>query len=66
MKTKGLKRSSTDTINSYITDMLALEGHIEKAVLGQIQALGDHPRLVATIARHTGTRPPPRCDMKRE
>ena len=26
MKTKGLKRSSTDTINSYITDMLALEG----------------------------------------
>ena len=35
-------RSTTDAINSYITDMLALEEHIDKAVTGQIQALGDH------------------------
>jgi hypothetical protein len=38
-------RSTTDAINSYITDMLALEEHIDKAVTGQIQALGDHPQV---------------------
>jgi ferritin-like metal-binding protein YciE len=42
-------RSPTDTINSYITDMLALEEHIEKAVTGQIQALGDHPQVGADL-----------------
>jgi ferritin-like metal-binding protein YciE len=42
-------RSPTDTINSYITDMLALEEHIEKAVAGQIQALGDHPQVGADL-----------------
>jgi hypothetical protein len=42
-------RSPTDTINSYITDMLALEEHIEKAVSGQIQALGDHPQVGADL-----------------
>jgi len=49
MKTKGLTPSSTDTINSYITDMLALEEHIEKAVSGQIQAQGDHPQVGADL-----------------
>ena len=48
-RTGGLKRSPTDTINSYITDMLALEEHIEKAVSGQIQALGDHPQVGADL-----------------
>ena len=48
-QTGGLKRSTTDTINSYITDMLALEEHIEKAVSGQIQALGDHPQVGADL-----------------
>ena len=48
-QTGGLKRSPTDTINSYITDMLALEEHIEKAVSGQIQALGDHPQVGADL-----------------
>ena len=48
-QTRGPKRSPTDTINSYITDMLALEEHIEKAVSGQIQALGDHPQVGADL-----------------
>jgi hypothetical protein len=42
-------RDSADTINGYITDMLALEEHIEKAVSGQIQALGDHPQVGADL-----------------
>jgi hypothetical protein len=42
-------RSPTDTINSHVTDMLALEVHIEKAVSGQIQALGDHPQVGADL-----------------
>jgi hypothetical protein len=42
-------RSTTDAINSYITDMLALEEHIDKAVKGQIQALGDHPQVGADL-----------------
>jgi ferritin-like metal-binding protein YciE len=42
-------RSPTDAINSYITDMLALEEHIEKAVTGQIQALGDQPQVGADL-----------------
>jgi len=42
-------RSPTDTINSHVTDMLALEEHIEKAVSGQIQALGDHPQVGADL-----------------
>ena len=42
-------RNPADAINSYITDMLALEEHIEKAVRGQIQALGDHPQVGADL-----------------
>jgi hypothetical protein len=42
-------RSPTDAINSYVTDMLALEEHIDKAVAGQIQALGDHPQVGADL-----------------
>jgi ferritin-like metal-binding protein YciE len=42
-------RSPTETINSYVTDMLALEEHIEKAVTGQIQALGDHSNVGADL-----------------
>jgi hypothetical protein len=42
-------RSTTDAINSYITDMLSLEEHIDKAVTGQIQALGDHPQVGADL-----------------
>jgi hypothetical protein len=42
-------RSPTDTINNYVTDMLALEEHIEKAVSAQIQGLGDHPQVGADL-----------------
>ncbi|HEX3233982.1 MAG TPA: DUF892 family protein [Gemmatimonadales bacterium] len=42
-------RNPTNTINSYITDMLALEEHIEKAVSGQIRAVGDHPQVGADL-----------------
>ena len=42
-------RSTTDAINRYITDMLALEEHIDKAVTGQIKALGDHPQVGADL-----------------
>lgn len=38
-------RSPPDAINSYVTDMLALEEHIEKAIAGQIQALRGHPEV---------------------
>ncbi|MEO7962545.1 MAG: hypothetical protein ABIT38_01395 [Gemmatimonadaceae bacterium] len=41
---------TTTAINSYITDMLALEDHIEKALLGQIEDLrDDHPDFVREI-----------------
>src|SRR5262245_26469384 len=42
-------RSSKDTINTHVADMLALEEHIEKAVTGQIQALGDQPQVGADL-----------------
>jgi hypothetical protein len=45
----GGMRSPADTINGYITDMLALEEHIEKALSGQIQALGDQPQVGADL-----------------
>ena len=39
-----------DAINSYVTDMLALEEHIEKALRGQIEDLReDHPDFVGEI-----------------
>ncbi|HET8623473.1 MAG TPA: DUF892 family protein [Gemmatimonadales bacterium] len=42
-------RSPADAINSYVTDMLAIEEHIEKAVAGQIQSLADHPQVGAEL-----------------
>jgi ferritin-like metal-binding protein YciE len=42
-------RSTTDAINSYITDMLSLEEHIDKAVKGQIEDLKDYPEVVAEL-----------------
>lgn len=41
---------TTESINSYITDMLALEEHIEKALRGQIEDLdSDYPEFVNEI-----------------
>jgi hypothetical protein len=48
-QTGGLKSSPTDIVNSYIADMLAFEEHVEKAVSGQIRALGDHPQVGADL-----------------
>src|SRR5262249_54866099 len=42
-------RSAPDAINSYITDMLALEEHIDQAVTGQIQGLRDQPQVGADL-----------------
>jgi ferritin-like metal-binding protein YciE len=42
-------RDTKDTINSYITDMLSLEEHIDKAITGQIEDLKDDPQIVADL-----------------
>ncbi len=44
-----MARDRTEALNSYITDMLALEEHIEKAIKGQIQDLKDDPEFVQEI-----------------
>lgn len=42
-----MSREATEAINSYITDMLALEQHIHKAITGQIEDLDeDYPDVV--------------------
>jgi ferritin-like metal-binding protein YciE len=42
-------RDRNEAINSYITDMLALEGHIEKAIKGQLTDLKEYPEVVAAL-----------------
>jgi ferritin-like metal-binding protein YciE len=42
-------RDKNEAINSYITDMLSLEDHIEKAVRGQLEDLKDYPEVVAEL-----------------
>jgi hypothetical protein len=44
-------RDKNEVINSYITDMLALEDHIEKAVKGQLADLKDYPEILAELRR---------------
>jgi hypothetical protein len=44
-------RDRNDTINSYITDMLSLEDHIEKAIRGQLTDLKDHPDVVTELRK---------------
>lgn len=46
-----MARDRNEAINSYITDMLALEDHIEKAVKGQLTDLKDYPELLAELRR---------------
>ena len=38
-----------EALNSYITDMLALEDHIEKAIRGQLTDLKDYPDVVTEL-----------------
>jgi hypothetical protein len=42
-------RDRNEAINSYITDMLGLEDHIEKAIRAQIEDLKDYPEVVAEL-----------------
>jgi ferritin-like metal-binding protein YciE len=42
-------RDRNEAINSYITDMLALEDHIEKAIKSQLADLKDYPEVIATL-----------------
>jgi ferritin-like metal-binding protein YciE len=42
-------RDRTEALNSYITDMLALEEHIAKAIKGQIADLKDDPEFIRDI-----------------
>jgi hypothetical protein len=45
-----MSRTPTEAINSYITDMLALEDHIETAIKGQITDFEkDHPSFAAHL-----------------
>lgn len=44
-----MARDKNEAINSYITDMLALEDHIEKAVKGQLKDLKEYPEVVGTL-----------------
>jgi hypothetical protein len=45
----NVARDKTEAINSYITDMLALEDHIEKALRGQLEDLKDHPDVISEL-----------------
>lgn len=44
-----MAQDRNDVINSYITDMLSLEDHIEKAIRSQINDLKDHPDVVTEL-----------------
>ncbi len=44
-----MARDRNEAINSYITDMLALEDHIEKAVKGQLTDLKDYPEVLGAL-----------------
>jgi hypothetical protein len=42
-------RDKNEAINSYITDMLSLEEHIEKALRGQLEDLKDYPDVIGDL-----------------
>lgn len=42
-------RDRNEAINSYISDMLALEDHIEKAIRSQLSDLSDYPDVLAEL-----------------
>jgi hypothetical protein len=44
-------RDKNEAINSYITDMLSLEEHIEKALRGQLEDLKDYPDVIGDLKR---------------
>jgi ferritin-like metal-binding protein YciE len=44
-----MAKDRNESINSYITDMLALEQHIEKAIRGQVQDIKDDAEFVREL-----------------
>ena len=44
-----MARDIKETIDSYVTDMLALEDHIDKAIRSQIEDLKDYPEVVSEL-----------------
>ena len=46
-----MARDKNEAINSYISDMLALEDHIEKAIRGQLEDLKAYPEVVSELRR---------------
>jgi ferritin-like metal-binding protein YciE len=42
-------RNKTEAVNSYLTDMLSLEEHLEKAVRGQLNDLQDYPEVTRDL-----------------
>jgi hypothetical protein len=42
-------RDRKEALNSYVTDMLALEDHIEKAIRSQLTDLKDYPDVVTEL-----------------
>ncbi|MEA2724291.1 MAG: hypothetical protein QOH59_2062 [Gemmatimonadales bacterium] len=44
-----MARDKNEAINSYITDMLALEDHIEKALRGQLEDLQNYPDVIREL-----------------
>jgi hypothetical protein len=42
-------RHRIEAINSYLTDMLSLEEHIEKALRGQLEDLKDYPEVIREV-----------------
>jgi hypothetical protein len=45
----NVARDKNEAINSYITDMLALEDHIEKALRGQLEDLEKYPEVIREL-----------------
>jgi ferritin-like metal-binding protein YciE len=45
----NVARHRNEAINSYITDMLSLEEHIDKAVRGQLEDLEDYPEVTRDL-----------------
>lgn len=46
-----MARDKNEAINSYVTDMLALEDHIEKAIRGQLEDLKDYPEVLGELTQ---------------
>jgi ferritin-like metal-binding protein YciE len=46
---RNVARNKDEAVNSYITDMLSLEKHIEKALRGQLNDLEDYPEVTRDL-----------------